>query len=133
MALFHHVEDKKEICQLFSQIMALFGHEILSFGNGLKYLDYMSSSEYICPIAIFTDIDMPVMNGYEMIGNVIERYPNRLIVVHSANADKSNVNERHVFRHLDKPFPPEELEVLAKTLIIRKLSLGLTADVLNDR
>ena len=131
MSLFHHVEDSKELCKIFSEVMKLFGHEIVSFSNGLKYVEYMDTDEYKCPVAIFTDIDMPVMDGYEMIENVINRYPNRLIVVLSAHPDMDNVNEVHVFKHVDKPFQSESLEKLARTLIAKKLSLGLDADLLN--
>lgn len=133
MALFHHVEDSEDLCKLFTAIMKVFGHEIVSFSNGLKYIEYTDSVEYICPVAIFTDIDMPVMDGYEMIEKTISRYPNRLIVILSAHQDKTNVNEVHVFQHVDKPFHPESLEELAKVLIAKKLSLGLTADLLKDR
>ena len=131
MALFHHVEDSKQLCELFSEIMKLFGHEVISFSNGLKYIEYMEDEGNACPIAIFTDIDMPVMDGYEMIEKVISRYPSRLIVVLSAHRDRTNVNEVHVFHHVDKPFNPAALEKLAKTLITKKLSLGLSADFLN--
>jgi len=131
MALFHHVEDSKELCELFSEIMKLFGHEIISFSNGLEYIEYIEDDEHACPVAIFTDIDMPVMDGHEMIERVISSYPNRLIVVLSAHQDRENVNEVHVFHHEDKPFHPESLEKLAKTLIAKKLSLGLNADFLN--
>ncbi|ATX81367.1 Response regulator receiver domain-containing protein [Mariprofundus ferrinatatus] len=131
MALFHHVEDSKPLCELFSEIMRLFGHEIISFSNGLKYLEYIEDEEAACPVAVFTDIDMPVMDGYEMIEKVIGRYPNRLIVVLSAHAERGNVNEIHVFQHVDKPFQASSLEKLAKVLIAKKLSLGASADLLN--
>jgi len=131
MALFHHVENNQDICEMFSDVMHLFGHEIVSFANGLKYLEYMDGSSYVSPIAIFTDVDMPIMDGYEMIENVIEKYPNRLIVILSAHADRTNVNEVHVFQHMDKPFRPAILEELARSLIAKKLSLGLNADLLN--
>ena len=133
MALFHHIEDSKEMCEVFSDVMKLFGHEIVSFSDGLKYIEYMGSPEYTSPVAIFTDIDMPAMSGYEMIEKVINRYPNRLIVVLSAHQDRNNVNDIHVFQHVDKPFNPELLGKLAKSLIAKKLSLGLTTDVLNGR
>lgn len=131
MALFHHIEDDESLCELFTEIMRIFGHEIVSFHNGLKYLNYMNSDDYNCPVAIFTDIDMPVMDGYEMIEKVISSYPNRIIVVLSGNPDRTNVNEVHVFHHADKPFQPLVLEKLAKKLIAKKLSLGMDADLLD--
>ncbi|NWF39821.1 response regulator [Mariprofundus sp. NF] len=133
MALFHHVEDSKGLCELFSEIMKSFGHEMVSFENGLHYLKHMDSPEYICPVAIFTDIDMPKMGGYEMIEKVINRYPNRLIVVLSAHRDSNNINEAHVFQHVDKPFHPESMGTIAKVLIAKKISLGQDADFLNER
>jgi len=92
----------------------------------------MDSAEYLCPVAIFTDIDMPIMDGYEMIETIISRYPNRLIVILSANQDRTNVNELNVFQHLDKPYYLESLDKLGKSLIAKKISLGLNADLLNN-
>ncbi len=131
MSLFHHVEDSEKLCEIFSKVMNLFGHEIVSFSNGLKYIEHMDSAEYICPIAIFTDIDMPIMNGFEMIEETIRHYPNRLIVILSSHRHRPYVNEAHIFQYVDKPYYPESLKKLASTLITKKLSLGLNADLLN--
>ncbi len=131
MSLFHHVEDSENLREIFSKVMNLFGHEIVSFSNGLKYIEYMDSDEYVCPIAIFTDINMPIMDGVEMIEKTISRYPNRLIVILSNHRDRPKVNDTHVFQYVDKPYYPESLKKLANTLIIKKLSLGLNADLLN--
>jgi len=39
MGLFHYVEDSESLCDLFSKVMSLFGHEVISFSNGLQYIE----------------------------------------------------------------------------------------------
>lgn len=131
MCLFHHVDDDKTISEVFSEIMALFGHEVTSFANGLEYIAYMDSAEYHCPVAIFTDLDMPVMDGYEMIEQTLNRYPNRLIVVLSGLEDRKRLNQFNIFKHLEKPFHFHALEQLAASLSAKNRSLGQLADFLN--
>ncbi len=62
---------------------------------------------------VVADMQMPGMNGVELLQKVEERAPETVRIMLTGNADQTTavqaVNEGHVFRFLNKPCPPEVL------------------------
>ena len=63
-----YVEDDLEDAALFTDIIALVNPdiELIHSKNGREALDYLEEST-IAPDCIFLDVNMPVMNGQEML------------------------------------------------------------------
>lgn len=62
---------------------------------------------------VVADMQMPGMNGIELLKHIAEQSPDTVRVMLTGNADQGTavqaVNEGHVFRFLNKPCPPETL------------------------
>ena len=61
------IEDDPDDQELFKYILSSLGlqNEILIFKNGLEAYTYLAETHDI-PFIIFSDINMPVMNGFEL-------------------------------------------------------------------
>jgi response regulator RpfG family c-di-GMP phosphodiesterase len=68
---------------------------------------------------IFADMQMPGMNGVELLDKARELAPDTVRVMLTGNADQQTaidaVNRGHVFRFLTKPCPPEALQTTIET------------------
>ncbi len=62
-----YIDDDNDDVEIFRHVLAAlnFSHPIISFWNGKEALLYLQS-EKINPFLIFCDINMPVMNGFEL-------------------------------------------------------------------
>jgi response regulator RpfG family c-di-GMP phosphodiesterase len=67
---------------------------------------------------VVADMQMPGMNGVQLLGRIRAQWPDTIRVMLTGNADQQTaidaVNEGHIFRFLTKPCPPERL---AATLV----------------
>jgi two-component SAPR family response regulator len=116
--MFHVVDDEGFVCKIFVKILKSAGYEALSFTNPEEYLEYVKSESYVKPIAIFTDIVMPEMNGFELIDKVREFEPDVKIVVLSGLSKNQSKSKKRICHYLLKPVHrkllTETIEILAK-------------------
>ncbi|HKI59504.1 MAG TPA: response regulator [Mariprofundaceae bacterium] len=73
--MFHIVEDNDDIRTILTEVLALMGYESKSFGCPCDYLEYAKSDAFISPYALLSDVQMPKMNGYEMLDQVRQLHP----------------------------------------------------------
>jgi CheY-like chemotaxis protein len=79
MAVILLVDDEQGILNLITAVLRSAGHQTLSARNGLEALAlYRSYSELID--LVVTDLTMPVMDGYELIGRIQETKPGAKII-----------------------------------------------------
>jgi len=90
------VEDDEDDQYLIKRILEELGvpNKLIFFQNGQKALDYLTST-LEKPLLIFCDINMPVMNGLELL-EVIENSPylkKKAIpfIILSTSADKNTI------------------------------------------
>lgn len=108
--LFHIVDDQPIICAYVSELLKEVGHESQFFLSPVEYLEYLKSNRYMKPAAIFTDISMPSMGGYEMIRRVQIDYPDqRFIIVSGKPEIRSEFRDREEWLFLNKPFDRKSL------------------------
>ncbi|HXH72482.1 MAG TPA: response regulator [Mariprofundaceae bacterium] len=105
--MFHFVDDNTDFLEFVEVFTPLNGYTCLTFDSPLKYLEYSGSADYRKPVALFTDIRMPQLNGYEMLARLHERHPGIRMAVISGYADEPG--EKHYCLYLPKPVRPEML------------------------
>lgn len=99
------------------------GYEVITAGNGAEGLK--AWKEYH-PDIIISDIDMPVMNGYQMVERIREMNGDTPILFASALTSPKDVKEGYklgVNNYVKKPFVPDELD--AHIHAILKMKAGI--------
>jgi CheY-like chemotaxis protein len=111
MARIMLVEDEEELLSLYSEVMELFGHEIVaSVSNGEEAINaYNDMSEK--PDLIILDHRMPVRNGLETAMEILGQDPDEKIIFVSADSSiKEKALEIGVLDFLEKPFVLQKLK-----------------------
>ena len=96
------------------------GYEVLTAKNGKEGLQLWSEH---CPDIIVSDIEMPVMDGYEMVKTIRETDPYTCIVFTSARVSPKDVVKGYnigVNNYIKKPFIVEELDAHIRALLKMK-------------
>jgi two-component system chemotaxis response regulator CheY len=116
------VDDSKTIRSVIRKTLLIAGvptGELYEAGNGLEGLQIMKDNWIdLC----FADINMPVMNGIEMIekmieDNMLEQLP---VVIVSTEGSKTRIEElfrKGVRAYLRKPITPEILRNVVKEVL----------------
>ncbi|OIO71263.1 MAG: hypothetical protein AUJ57_07335 [Zetaproteobacteria bacterium CG1_02_53_45] len=115
--MFHIVDDNYALREMLVEILRELGHVAFSFSSALEYLDFMTDSDYARPVAIFTDVKMPGMNGFELMSRVQKRYRDMKFVVMTGYADELPAKMQEACLVLTKPFQIDLLEKMTELLI----------------
>ncbi len=107
---FHVVDDQPFICLFISEVLTDLGHETKVFTSPESYLEYLKSPHYIVPCALFSDVTMPVMNGYQLVDQVLSRHPGSRFVIMSGAADIRSEYKNSCYAFLRKPFNLGDIE-----------------------
>ncbi len=90
------VDDESDVQFLFQQ---KFRKELkagtihIKFAlNGISALELLESVENKYEYLILTDINMPEMNGIELLKNIKSRYPSLKVIMITAYGDEQNFN-----------------------------------------
>ncbi|MAD41353.1 MAG: response regulator [Arcobacter sp.] len=99
------VEDEEDLLSIISDALTKLEANFLTASNGLEALEVLKNNPDID--AIVTDINMPLMNGLDMIENIISQDINIPIIIMSAHTETeyiSKAKEYGVSEYLLKPF-----------------------------
>lgn len=112
------VEDDDTLRDGYGSVLQLEGHDVRTADNGRQALKMMSG-EWL-PDAIFLDLTMPVMSGWEF--REAQRSDPRLrdipVIVLSGTGPE-NLRDLDAFGHLRKPFRLEDMLEAIGTLATR--------------
>ena len=104
------VEDEADLRSALVELLSLWGYRVTTASDGREALERLRASRD--PVLMLLDLQMPVMNGDELLAEVSRHPPERRlrIVVLSANLDvrRREVHD-HVTAALNKPVPPDRL------------------------
>lgn len=115
--VFHIIDDNSFVRELVSDLIIDLGYKTKVFSCPKDYIDFVSSPDYEKPVGIFTDITMPLMNGYEMINIVSNLVSNLKFVVMTGEPE---IHSKYIAKscmYLGKPFSPESIEKVVEKLI----------------
>ena len=118
MARIMVVEDEEELLSLYSEMMELFGHEIVAAAtNGEEALHaYGSMSDK--PDLIILDHRMPVRNGLETAIEILKKDPDQKIIFVSADATvRKAAMDIGVIDFLEKPFVLQKLKECMQSIL----------------
>jgi len=112
------VEDDNETITLLESILSTLGFDVETAFDGLQGINKITNNSYDL---ILTDLDMPILNGYDMIEKTYGLEKNlNIIIISSYTKDfvTKNLNNDKI-SILTKPFNINELiELTKKTLLI---------------
>ena len=107
------VDDEKQQRDAIASIVKAWGHDVAVAINGVEALEVIGE---FAPSVIITDLNMPVMDGFQFIHRLREsgNFPPTIVLTAFGSLDKalSAVHELGVFWFLEKPISVGELELL---------------------
>ena len=115
--MFHIVDDEETFAELLLNMTQVLGHEASIFPSALHYIEYLNSDEYEEPTAIITDVRMPGMNGYELMGYVAITHPQINFIVMSGEASIQHEHKDKACMYLKKPFEYSIYSEMLKKLV----------------
>ncbi len=139
------VDDSAAIRFLIQRELSDAGYEVMLAGNGIEALDILEQAERI-PDLITLDIDMPVMDGFEVCSTLrsgagqldskkqqIADIPVFFVSATDSKEDRERGSELKVIDFISKPFAPGDiLRAVNNTLNPHSQFLGMTALVVDD-
>ena len=93
------------------------GYEVITASNGKEGVKAWEEHH---PDVIISDIDMPVMNGFEMVERIRETDGSVIIIFTSALTSPNDVKAGYrlgINNYVKKPFVPEELDAHIQALV----------------
>ena len=99
-------------------LMYCVNRDVLSFDNGLAVWRYIEGNE--SPDIIITEIDVPGLNGFELMAKFKEKSPDKKCLLMSANPDNEQPARNSgadVF--LAKPVSVNDLFRVVQTFVVR--------------
>jgi len=120
-----YIDDDTDDQEIFKNALTALkiGNPILSFWNGEEALKYLLANK-VKPFIIFCDINMPVMDGFELRKKISENKKLERscipFIFYSTNADKQYVDLAYALTvqgYFKKPSQPDEIEEQLKRII----------------
>jgi DNA-binding NtrC family response regulator len=104
------VDDEPEVCNSVYHLMRR-RYDVLRAGGAAEAIELMK--RYDVQI-IMTDQRMPDVTGVEMLAQIRSQHPEAIRILFTGYSDINSVidavNQGHVYRFLNKPWQPEDLE-----------------------
>jgi PAS domain S-box-containing protein len=115
------VEDEEPLRGFVKGRLEELGFTVLEAGNGKEALDmYQSNTANIA--LVFTDIGMPVMDGYQLISELKKLNPELPIIVSSGFGETEVITRlgiKNIAGHISKPYNADKLREVLKRILER--------------
>jgi len=98
------VEDEEDLLEIISDTLTKLDANFITAKNGQDALDVLENTSVDI---VITDINMPVMNGLDLIENMKKLYPKIQVIIMSAHTETeylSRAKDLGVKDYLIKPF-----------------------------
>jgi CheY-like chemotaxis protein len=111
------VDDEPDVADLFRQRFrreSRQGKYIIHFAaSGAEALDRLAEEIQPVLVAVLSDINMPGMNGLELLGEIKQRHPNLPVMMVTAYGDderRRRARELGAFEFITKPVDFDQLK-----------------------
>ncbi len=102
---------------LSTTLMYCVNRDVLSFGNGFEAWSYLEEKGNVD--IVVSDVDMPKMNGFELLAKIREKYPTKIcIIVSQDSANEKTAMTLGANAFLAKPFSINDLFNIVETFIV---------------
>ncbi len=125
------IDDSLTTRQTLAAVLQKAGYRVLQAKDGREGIEQLA--QHVEIQAVFCDIEMPRMNGFEFLNSCRQEYAKDILPV-TMLSSRSNEKHRQVARYmganeyLTKPFlEPELLEVLNRLLLLRAQAITASA------
>ena len=115
--MFHIVDDEDDIREILVELVRELGYQTQDFGCPLDYLEYAASDVFEQPHALLTDVQMPKMNGYEMLDKLSKIRPEVRTAVISGYAKYEGEAKVRSCAFLVKPVDIDRLARLLESFV----------------
>src|SRR5437870_4437643 len=114
------VDDEPRLRLILSQLMRAEGFRCVEAANGLEALDHLSRE----PITlVMSDMEMPKMNGIELLKHLRAKYPDVAVVMVTGNSDVETAVgtlSAGAMDYIVKPFQLEEVRARVKQALEKR-------------
>lgn len=122
------VDDEPRVLDALRRTLREPGYRLLTAGDGREALSMIAAGGVD---VLLSDIDMPGMNGIELVKEVRRRHPEvvRLLLTGDASLDSAleAINDGEVYRYLVKPWKAAELRQTVADAVSRLAELRAAA------
>ena len=111
------VDDNKAVQDVLSKMLAFLGYDVTVAGNGLEGGTLFLTGSYDL---VMTDLQMPLMNGWELSRLVKERSPRTPVILVTGSYDETRggkMGMNWIDAVIPKPFRLKELEKTLQRLL----------------
>jgi CheY-like chemotaxis protein len=111
------VDDNEAVREVLSKTLSYWGYDVSFAGNGLETGTLFFTGNYDL---VITDLQMPLMNGWELARLVKERSPKTPVMLVSGACDEAyweKTNMNCVDAIIPKPFRLKEIEGTVRRLL----------------
>ncbi|MDR3610050.1 MAG: sigma-54 dependent transcriptional regulator [Ignavibacteriaceae bacterium] len=111
------IDDEKEICESIKMILEYEGYQVDYSVNSPDGIEKITSGQYS---ALLLDIQMPVMNGFEVIKKVKEINPALSVIIISAHGSIENAikaTKLGAFDFIEKPIDRDKLLISVRNAV----------------
>ena len=111
------IDDEKEICESIKMILEYEGYDVDYSTGSLEGIDKISNQQFS---ALLLDIQMPEMNGFEVIKKVKEINPALSVIIISAHGSIENAikaTKLGAFDFIEKPVDRDKLLLAVRNAV----------------
>jgi CheY-like chemotaxis protein len=108
------VDDEQILRDTLGTLLTREGYRVEGAGDGQEALERLSRNQYHI---IISDIEMPRMNGFELLKTVKERYPKTVVIMMTSFGDSYAVKECLLLgadEYITKPFKNFEINLVVE-------------------
>jgi len=112
------VDDEPNVLSALRRMFSLEGCEISTADSGAAALEQLAGQNFD---VIISDMQMPHMNGAQLLQQVREQWPDTMRLLLTGTADLANavaaINQGEIYRYISKPWNDDELLGVVKSAV----------------